>query len=418
MRVAVVYEVAADHHIQVNEFLFANPAPGESFQLGSAMIPSTRKWDGEPILSGKAPVLFDLTLAADAPLGERTLRLTVGYQQCSESPVFACFQPEEREATLPIRVVAPGTPIQSTHASLFAKTASPDRSEQAPAAGPSAAPPAGGQEPTEGAAEPEGGAGSASPSISASARDSTGEAGAGADGKAAKAGLHDGLAGQLREALARGSWLAFLLVFIAGFLTSFTPCVYPMIPITIGYVAGASRGRLSGFILSLFFVLGIAIVYSSLGIAAALSGGIFGAALQSKAALVVIASVFVLMGASMLGAFDLTLPFGHADAAAVGPTRRLDRGGRHGRDHGTRRIAVRGAGARRPADLGRAGWPPAVRFRAPLHLRARAGRSLPRARSFRRRDEEPPDRRRLDGDGEALLRLDLPRACGLLSPRT
>ena len=66
-------------------------------------------------------------------------------------------------------------------------------------------------------------------------------------------------------------------------------------------------GRLSGFVLSLFFVLGIAIIYSTLGVAAALSGGIFGAALQSKAALIVIAAVFVLMAVSMLGAFDLMI---------------------------------------------------------------------------------------------------------------
>lgn len=153
-----------------------------------------------------------------------------------------------------------------------------------------------------------GGTEAAPPSITAP----QGGAGAatGADGAAGSGSIHEGLAAKLRDALARGSWLAFLLVFVAGFLTSFTPCVYPMIPITIGYVAGASRGRLSGFILSLFFVLGIAIIYSTLGVVAALSGGIFGAALQSKAALVVIASVFLLMGVSMLGAFDLSLPSG------------------------------------------------------------------------------------------------------------
>jgi thioredoxin:protein disulfide reductase len=299
MRIAVVYEVPARYHIQINEFLYANPPEGGPLDLGAPILTPTRKWEGEPILAGRTIVIYDATLAAGTPLGEPSLKLLVGYQACVEEPVFACFPPEEREITLTLRVVASGAEISATHASYFSKAPPPESGETVPPTGATDAgalepvrdqPPTGQpglESPTQPAATPGSSAGSPPPQGGS---------------------IHEGLAARLREALEHGSWIAFLLVFIAGFLTSFTPCVYPMIPITIGYVAGASRGRLSGFVLSLFFVLGIAVVYSALGVAAALSGGIFGAALQSKAALIVIASVFVMMGASMLGAFDLSIP--------------------------------------------------------------------------------------------------------------
>jgi len=301
MRVAVVYDIPADHHIQQNEFLFAQPLEGEPFTLGPQILPPSRSWEGEPIFIGKIAVLYDLALAAGTPLGARALKFRAGYQHCSERPSFACFPPDERDLTLDVNVVAPGSPVRPTHASLFPKHAPPEAGQKTPEIAPIA--PAG-QEGSAAESTPE-----IAPQAAPSAALSEGSTAAPPAGEGAPgAGVQEGLAGKLREALARGSWIAFLLVFLAGFLTSFTPCVYPMIPITIGYVAGASRGRLSGFILSLFFVLGIAIVYSVLGIAAALSGGVFGAALQSTAALIVIASIFILMAISMLGAFDITLP--------------------------------------------------------------------------------------------------------------
>ncbi len=311
MRVAVVYEVAADHHIQVNEFLFANPAPGESFQLGSAMIPSTRKWDGEPILSGKASVLYDLTLAGDTPLGERTVKFTVGYQQCSESPVFACFQPEEREATLPIRVVATGTPIQSTHASLFPKTMPPERNELAPAVGAGAVPPAGGEEPAEEGAATEGGGGSASPSISAAPRDSLGEPGASQDGAAAKAGLQEGLPRRSSATRLRG---------VLGRLPSRLHRRVPDFVHALRLSDDPDHDRVHhGREPRAAFPVSSSLSSSSLGSRSSIPrSGLIAAALRrdlrkrpaERAVLVVIAAVFLAMGASMLGAFNLTLPSG------------------------------------------------------------------------------------------------------------
>ncbi|MDP6418147.1 MAG: cytochrome c biogenesis protein CcdA [Candidatus Krumholzibacteria bacterium] len=118
-----------------------------------------------------------------------------------------------------------------------------------------------------------------------------------------------GLAGRLEAALEKGSWLAFLLVFLGGVLTSFTPCVYPMIPITISFIGGSAKGNpLKGFVLSLWFVLGIAIMYSSLGLLAAATGGAFGQATQTPLFAGIVAAIIGTMGLSMAGLFDIQLP--------------------------------------------------------------------------------------------------------------
>ncbi len=118
-----------------------------------------------------------------------------------------------------------------------------------------------------------------------------------------------GLQDRLARALDEGSWMAFLLVFLGGVLASFTPCVYPMIPITISFIGGSAKGNpVKGFILSLWYVLGIAIVYSVLGLVAAATGGAFGQATQSPVFAYSVAVVIGAMGLSMAGLFDIQLP--------------------------------------------------------------------------------------------------------------
>jgi len=74
-----------------------------------------------------------------------------------------------------------------------------------------------------------------------------------------------------------GSPLDFVIAFFAGFLASLTPCVYPLIPISAGYIVGnAQKSKSRALFLSLFYVTGMAITYSSLGILAVLTGSMFG----------------------------------------------------------------------------------------------------------------------------------------------
>lgn len=101
-----------------------------------------------------------------------------------------------------------------------------------------------------------------------------------------------------------------LFVFFAGIFTSFTPCIFPMIPITLAVLGNHSneRSRLMNFITSCVYVLGIATTYSLLGLAAASSGGVFGATLGNPYVLSVICVIFLTMALSMYGLFELQVP--------------------------------------------------------------------------------------------------------------
>jgi thiol:disulfide interchange protein DsbD len=107
----------------------------------------------------------------------------------------------------------------------------------------------------------------------------------------------------------RGLPLTLLAIFVLGLALNLTPCVYPLIPITIGYFSqqsGASRGRRVA--LSSLYVLGIAITYSALGVFSALSGKLFGAWLQHPGVLIFFALLMLVMASSMFGAFELSVP--------------------------------------------------------------------------------------------------------------
>lgn len=106
-----------------------------------------------------------------------------------------------------------------------------------------------------------------------------------------------------------GMLLGLLGLFGLGFLLSLTPCVYPMIPVTIGYF-GMQSGRKTGSLMFLaaLYVLGIAITYSTLGVVAALTGGMFGSALQNPYVPLIIAAVLVALALSMFGLYEFRVP--------------------------------------------------------------------------------------------------------------
>jgi thioredoxin:protein disulfide reductase len=103
----------------------------------------------------------------------------------------------------------------------------------------------------------------------------------------------------------------FAILFLAGILTSLTPCVYPLIPITVGiFGARQAEHRSRSVALSATYVAGIAATYSVLGVAAALSGKAFGSVLSSPVVVAILAVFLVALAASLFGAFDIALPSG------------------------------------------------------------------------------------------------------------
>ncbi|MEW5902202.1 MAG: cytochrome c biogenesis protein CcdA, partial [Acidobacteriota bacterium] len=107
----------------------------------------------------------------------------------------------------------------------------------------------------------------------------------------------------------RGLFLTFLLIFLGGLGLNLTPCVYPLIPITIGYFGGQAQGKKGGIVAhAVLYVLGMAATYSALGVIAALTGSLFGGAMQNPVVLVGVATVMVALALSMFNLFEIRLP--------------------------------------------------------------------------------------------------------------
>jgi thiol:disulfide interchange protein DsbD len=105
-------------------------------------------------------------------------------------------------------------------------------------------------------------------------------------------------------------WLTLLAFFVGGLLLSFTPCVFPMYPILTGIIVGQGD-KLStkkAFRLSFFYVQGMAITYTLLGIVVALAGAQFQAMFQHPAVLIGLSVLFIFLALSMFGLFNLALP--------------------------------------------------------------------------------------------------------------
>lgn len=105
-------------------------------------------------------------------------------------------------------------------------------------------------------------------------------------------------------------WLAIPILFAAGVLTSLTPCVYPLIPITVSIFGarGKTSSRARAAALSSTYVLGIATMYSVLGVAAAASGKAFGSFMGNPWVVGVFALAMLAFAASMFGLFEIQLP--------------------------------------------------------------------------------------------------------------
>ncbi len=110
------------------------------------------------------------------------------------------------------------------------------------------------------------------------------------------------------DAAARGTGSAFLFALTFGFLTALTPCVYPMIPITVSIFGAKGVSRRRAFALATLYVAGIAFMFGALGTVFALLGKAFGTFLANPWVIVPLALLFAAMAVSMFGAFELTLP--------------------------------------------------------------------------------------------------------------
>ncbi len=248
--VVIVYHVPEGYHITDKSYgmFYAEADTTDRLRLDRITLPKGIPYHEEEIYRGNVLVRGSLTVSGEGA-GSEDLTIYAGYQVCSEFGDLTCYMPVDKELVLPVRFVEKATEMKPVNAEWFG-------TPEAPAAG----------------------------------------------------SQSEGLEGKLQSALEAGSWVAFFIVFLGGILSSLTPCVYPVIPITISFIGARSKGKFHGFIQSLYFVMGMALVYSGLGMAAALGGGSFGAVGQSSAVQAVIAVIFLVFAASMFGAFEIQLP--------------------------------------------------------------------------------------------------------------
>ena len=252
--------VPDDHHITdlKSNFFKIEIDNNDYVNVKEVIFPFGETYADEMVFKGQFEVKVIMTSLRELKNPQK-LNFTIGYQICQEKPNELCFAPDSQELTIP---------IEKSFESVTVRL--PDKSDWIPQAGDIA-----------GSGE----------------NDSQGET------------FFKKIERLLTEELEKQSVLLFLLAFVLGFLTSLTPCVYPVIPIIMGYIGSQSGGsKLKGFYLSLFFVLGLGIVYSLLGLFAAASGSMIGASFQNPIMVIVIASIFILMGLSLAGLFEIPVP--------------------------------------------------------------------------------------------------------------
>ncbi len=227
--------------------------PGEELSFAFSEQP-LRVWSGEQIIVGRGIVPASAS-------GTVRFVVEVTAQACNNTQ---CLPPTAVSANVELEVAAAGTASEPRNRELFE------------------APPA---PPAPGGGSPGAAAGLGTPPSS--------PAPGSVEARLAAAGLP----------------LQLLLVFLAGLALNLTPCVYPLIPITVGFFAQQGKERAGGtFVLAVLYVLGMSVTYSVLGVAAALTGRLFGAALQSPVVIVGIAVVMVALALSMFGVWELRVP--------------------------------------------------------------------------------------------------------------
>ncbi|RJR39826.1 MAG: DUF255 domain-containing protein [Desulfobacteraceae bacterium] len=114
-----------------------------------------------------------------------------------------------------------------------------------------------------------------------------------------------------QEGLETAFWLTLLGLFIGGLALNLTPCIYPLIPITVSFFTGrAQRSTLTVILHASLYIFGLALTNASLGLFAALTGSMLGSALQSPWVLLFIASILLVLATSFFGFWEFRLPPG------------------------------------------------------------------------------------------------------------
>jgi thiol:disulfide interchange protein DsbD len=297
--VLVALDIAAGWHINANppspDYLIpttvtlrgaAGLTPGRTtYPAGE---PMKLAFDENPlsVYSGQATLKVALAAAPNAANGAHTLKGHVRFQSCNDE---VCLAPVSVPFVLVVTVTGGGAP--------------------------GAVPPPAPEATVSGTAETPG----ADPAAGSMQADT-----AASGGEGATAGVQSEADRRLLGALEKGGLWWFLALFLGGLALNLTPCVFPMLGITVSVFGARRRERLAKVLAhAVAYVLGIAVTYSALGVMAALTGGLFGSALQNPWVNVGLGLLFIALSLSMFGLYEMQPPawvlqrLGGADATSL-----------------------------------------------------------------------------------------------------
>lgn len=265
-QVAVIADLEKGWHINAHkptlDYLIPTELslePATGFTFGQVQYPPPVRLKFEfaeeelDVYEGRVIIRVPVTVAPEQVPGQKLITGTLQYQACNDQ---VCLAPVRLKIEIPIPIVGLEQPSRPIHTDIFGATGVMVPPTNPPTAASGAAP--------------------------------------------------NEVARLVQE---RGLFLALLSIFVLGLALNLTPCVYPMIPITIGFFGHQSEGRTRRVLgLALMYLLGIAITYSALGVMAALTGQMFGQWLQHPWVLMGIAAVMVLLALSLFGVYQIRLP--------------------------------------------------------------------------------------------------------------
>ena len=266
--VALVLEVEDGWHVNAHE-------PLQDFYIGTdvdlerhpdILVAETRypapkreafDFAGEElaVYDGMAPILLGLRVADGAEAGPQTLEGTLTVQACDNQ---VCLPPADVGVTVDVPVVEPDADVAAQNEDIFASF----EAEREAASG-------------------------AALSLTDAPTDET----------------------EIAALFDQHGWTwAFLAIFLIGLALNLTPCVYPMLSVTVSLFGGQQMAAGRAFGRATIYVLGIATMYSLLGVAAAYTGTLFGNWLQHPATLVAIGALLFALALAMFGLFELQVP--------------------------------------------------------------------------------------------------------------
>jgi thiol:disulfide interchange protein DsbD len=279
-RLELSYKVAPGYYLYRERFKFASP----DARLGEPQIPPGKKHYDTALEQNVETYHDGVVVVLPITAAGKAFTLNATHQGCADKGL--CYPPQPR--TVAVTLKAFGADADSAKVVPNADDTATS-GVVAPVVAPVAAPVPGGM--------------SVAPGVQANSLRS-----AIMGGGTPAAATDDG---QLASAL-RGGRLALIvpLFFVAGLLLSLTPCVLPMVPILSSIIVGHGEGvtRWRGFTLALAYTLGVALLYTALGVAAGKLGHGLAAYLQNPWVLGSFALLLVLLSLSMFGVYELQLP--------------------------------------------------------------------------------------------------------------